>query len=118
MVRDEQFGPLVVLGFGGVHVEALADVVFLMPPFDAAAARRAARAAEVCAPLLDSRASRRPLAIDDFCEAAARFSAMVAGLADELQEIDVNPVIVHAGGCIDRRCAGGRPARRRGIEQK
>ena len=41
VVRDEQFGPLVALGFGGVHVEALADVVFLMPPFDAAAARRA-----------------------------------------------------------------------------
>ena len=25
---------------------------------------------------------------------------MVAGLTDELQEIDVNPVVVHAGGCI------------------
>jgi len=40
MFRDAQFGPVVVLGFGGVHVEALADVVYALPPFDAAEARR------------------------------------------------------------------------------
>ena len=40
MVRDDQFGPLVLLGFGGVAVEALNDTVSALPPFDAAHARR------------------------------------------------------------------------------
>ena len=40
MIHDEQFGPVVVLGFGGVHVEALADVVYALPPFDVAEAHR------------------------------------------------------------------------------
>ena len=45
MIHDAQFGPVVVLGFGGVHVEALADVVYALPPFDAAEARRTRGAA-------------------------------------------------------------------------
>ena len=40
MVHDDQFGPVVLVGFGGVHVEALADVVYALPPFDAVEARR------------------------------------------------------------------------------
>lgn len=34
------------------------------------------------------------------CEAAARFSAMIAGLGDLPGEVDLNPVIVHADGCV------------------
>lgn len=109
IVRDEQFGPLVALGFGGVHVEALADVVFLMPPFDAAAAGRALGRLKM-RPLLDSQRFGGPLALAAYCEAAARFSAMATGLAEVVQEIDVNPVVVHAGGCIavDALVAGRR----------
>ena len=51
------------------------------------------------APLLASRRHRRPLAVDEFCRVAARFSALVAALGSQLAEIDLNPVIVHADGC-------------------
>lgn len=98
MIRDEQFGAVVLLGAGGVHVEALADVVYALPPFDAAEARRLLDRLAV-APLLASRRHRRALAIDAFCETAARFSRLVAGLGDQLAEVDLNPVIVHADGC-------------------
>ncbi len=40
LVRDEQFGPLVMLGFGGVNVETIRDVAYALPPFDRATARR------------------------------------------------------------------------------
>jgi hypothetical protein len=50
--------------------------------------------------LLTSPRHRRPLAIEEFCRAAARFSAMVAVLGDRLSEMDLNPVIVHADGCV------------------
>ena len=112
MFRDQQFGPIVVLGFGGVHVEALADVVYALPPFDAAEARRLVDRLKLRALLDDARHGRAP-AIDEFCRAAARFSAVVDGLGDIVGEIDLNPVIVHADGCIDRRCADRWPRKRR-----
>ena len=98
MVRDPQFGPIVVIGAGGVHVEALADAVHAMPPFDAADAARLVDRLRVAA-LLRSRRHRRPLAVEEFCRVAARFSALAAALGEELAEIDLNPVIVHADGC-------------------
>ena len=98
MVHDAQFGPVVLVGSGGVHVEALADAVYAVPPFGPAEAARLVERLRI-APLLKSRRHRRPLAIDEFCRVAARFSALAAALGDSLSEIDLNPVIVHADGC-------------------
>ena len=39
-------------------------------------------------------------ATETFCQVAADFSAVVAELADVVEEIDMNPVIVHADGCL------------------
>ena len=99
MIHDNQFGPVVLLGFGGLHVEALADVVYALPPFDAAEARRLVDCLSL-SPLLQSRRHQRVLAVDEFCRIAAQFSALAAGLGDLLGEIDLNPVIVHADGCV------------------
>jgi acetate---CoA ligase (ADP-forming) len=99
MVNDAQFGPVVVIGAGGVHVEALRDVLYALPPFDSAHARRLLARLR-CAPLLTSARHARPLAIDAFCETAARFSAVAAALGDRLEEVDLNPVIVHSEGCV------------------
>lgn len=99
LVRDEQFGPLVVMGFCGVHVEALGDLVFGLPPFDAAAVRRMLARLKLRR-LLASRRHRQPLAIEQYCEMAARFSVLVAALGDVLAEVDLNPVIVHGEGCV------------------
>jgi acyl-CoA synthetase (NDP forming) len=98
MVHDPQFGPVVLVGAGGVHVQALADAVYALPPFDAAEAARLVARLRI-APLLRSRRHKRPLAVEEFCRVAARFSALVAALGDGLSEIDLNPVIVHADGC-------------------
>ncbi|MGH8167262.1 MAG: acetate--CoA ligase family protein, partial [Woeseiaceae bacterium] len=38
--RDPQFGPVVLLGLGGIHAEVLKDVRFALPPFDSTDARR------------------------------------------------------------------------------
>ncbi|HZF14806.1 MAG TPA: acetate--CoA ligase family protein [Steroidobacteraceae bacterium] len=99
MIHDEQFGPVVSLGIGGVHVEALADVVYALPPFDAAEARRLVDRLRFAA-LIKSPRHQQPLALDDFCATAARFSELVAALGDRVSEMDLNPVIVHAGGCV------------------
>jgi acyl-CoA synthetase (NDP forming) len=99
MIHDGQFGPVVVLGSGGVHVEALADVVHALPPFDADEARRLLGRLRLNS-LLSSKRHGRGLAVDELCRVAAKFSAVVAGLGDLLSEVDLNPVIVHADGCV------------------
>ena len=98
MFHDEQFGPVVLLGAGGLHVEALADVVYALPPFDATEAQRLLDRLAL-APVLRSRRHHRPPAAGAYCEAAARFSALIADLGGQIREIDLNPVIVHPEGC-------------------
>ncbi len=99
MVRDEQFGPLVMLGFGGIHVEKLKDVTYALPPFDSRTARRLLGGLKL-RPVLDAGRAQAALAIDAFCKMAADFSVLVAALGDNLEEIDINPIIVHEHGCI------------------
>jgi acyl-CoA synthetase (NDP forming) len=96
--QDEQLGPVVMLGVGGVLAETLGDVRFLLPPFGADEARRAVDRLRL-RPLLDGARGARAADVDAFCEVAARFSAVVAALADPNEEVDLNPVIVHERGC-------------------
>ena len=99
LVRDEQFGPLVLVGFGGVNVETIRDVAYALPPFDQATARRLLDTLQL-RPLLDGLRDRPAVDVEAFCRAAERFSIMAAALGNEISEIDVNPIIVHPGGCI------------------
>jgi acyl-CoA synthetase (NDP forming) len=98
LVHDDQYGPLVVLGFGGVHAEILGDVRSLLPPFDATTARRAVDGLRL-RPLLDGVRGSAPADIGAYCEAAARLSALAADVGAHIEELDINPVIVHAQGC-------------------
>jgi len=97
--QDPQFGPVILFGFGGVLAEVLQDVAFALPPFDATYVKR--RLGELSLrPLLDGVRGKAPAAIDDYCQMAASFSAMVDALREELQEVDINPVIVTDKQCI------------------
>ncbi|NQV86516.1 MAG: acetate--CoA ligase family protein [Woeseiaceae bacterium] len=97
--RDVQFGPVVLLGFGGVLAETIADVQFAMPPFDADYARRCLDRLKL-KPLLAGIRGAPAVNIDAFCDLAAKFSVMAHALRDVLAEVDVNPVIVNEGGAI------------------
>jgi len=115
LVCDPDFGPIVVIGSGGIHAEVLEDVVFALPPFGAETARRLIDRLRL-RPLLDG-ARGAPLAdLDAFCRAAAGFSALAVSLGDRLESIDVNPVLVRPDGCVavdatvkpaERACARG-----------
>jgi hypothetical protein len=88
-----------MIGFGGTLAEVVKDVSFLIPPFDAASARRHIDRLRL-RPLLDGVRGAPPADIASFCEMAARFSVMVYSLRGELRELDVNPVIVGEKHCI------------------
>jgi acyl-CoA synthetase (NDP forming) len=99
LVRDDQFGPLVLLGFGGINVETLRDVACALPPFDRLEARRLLDGLQLRS-LLDGLRDRPAVDIDAFCLAAERFAVMADSLREVLDEVDINPVIVHSGGCV------------------
>ena len=99
IVQDEQFGPMVVIGSGGIHAEVLDDVVFALPPFDAARAQQMTDKLKM-RPLLDGQRGRPPADIDAFCDMAARVSVMAQRLAGSIGELDLNPVIVDERGCV------------------
>jgi len=95
---DPQFGPVVLIGFGGVYAETLKDVAYALPPFSAAHARRCVDGLKL-RPMLDGLRGKPAADIDAFCATASKFSAMIDALRDTVAEVDVNPVIVHETGC-------------------
>lgn len=97
--RDPQFGPVVLLGFGGVLAETINDVQFALPPFDASHARRCVDRMQLRS-LLDGVRGEPAVDLDDFCRVASRFSVMAHALSDVLSELDVNPVIVSEAGAV------------------
>jgi acyl-CoA synthetase (NDP forming) len=97
--RDPQFGPVILLGFGGVMAEVTHDVAFALSPFDAAHARRCVDRLTLRA-LLDGVRGKPKADIDAFCDMAAKFSSMVFALGDIVNEVDVNPIMVHESGCV------------------
>jgi len=99
VVRDEQFGPLVMLGFGGIYVETLRDVAFALPPFSPEAARKLVDGLKLRA-LLNETRGRAAVDIDAYCAVAAQLSQLAARLADNISEIDINPLIVSHNGCV------------------
>jgi acyl-CoA synthetase (NDP forming) len=111
MTSDDQFGPIVLLGIGGVQAELLGDVVTALPPFDAGTAERLIGRLRMRR-LLDRVRGRPAVDVPAFCRAAAAFSAMVPAIADLVREIDINPVKVFEKGCLalDALIVPARPA--------
>ena len=94
---DPAFGPLIVVGAGGINVELYKDVAVRIAPIDedeALAALAATRISRVLegwrgAPPADKKAAAKGIA------ALSRF---IADFADEVEEVEVNPFAVFAEG--------------------
>ena len=97
--RDDQFGPVVLVGFGGIYAEVLSDILFLLPPFDAATVKRAL-ASLTLYPILKGVRGQGSMDIDSYCEAAALLSQISLSLRDTVSEIDINPIKVGVDGCV------------------
>lgn len=96
VTRDPQFGPVVLFGLGGIFVEAIRDVVFRSVPIALEDAHEMVDGIR-CKALLDG--PRGLPAVDR--AAIAQLLVKVSALAaahPEIAEIDLNPVIAHAGG--------------------
>jgi hypothetical protein len=103
VVRDPSFGPLVLVGAGGVLVELLGDRRLGLPPLDEPAARRMLDGLAT-RPLLDGFRGAPPADVGGLARAVSRLSVLAADLGDLIAALDVNPVIVSPEGCVAVDC--------------
>ncbi len=99
IVRDHQFGPLVMVAAGGLLVEVLRDRTFALQPVDPAHARRMLDRLAI-RPLLDGVRGRHPANLDAVAHAVARLSLIAADLGEHVDAIDMNPLIASPDGCV------------------
>jgi acetate---CoA ligase (ADP-forming) len=99
VVRDPQFGPLCMVGAGGVLIEVLRDRRFALPPLDRARARRLIDRLSI-RPLLNGVRGAPPADVDAVAEALVALSALALDLGDAIDALDVNPLIAGPDGCV------------------
>jgi acetate---CoA ligase (ADP-forming) len=95
--RDPTWGPLLMVGLGGVLVEAVGDMALATVPLDNATAHAliaSLRGARVFGPYRGA----PPADVDALAELMVRLSQFATDFADNISQIDVNPVLVHASG--------------------
>ena len=100
--KDPQFGPMIMVGLGGVLVEVLEDVAFRLCPLTHT------EAADMLASLkgvrmLDGVRGQRPVNKDALIDVIVRIggeNGLLMSLADDIAEADLNPVIVNETGAV------------------
>ncbi len=95
--RDERWGPMLMVGFGGVLVEALHDVAVAPVPLDKDAALALLRNLKGAA-ILGAHRGQPAADVDALVELMIRLSQFTSDHSDLIAEIDLNPIIVHAQG--------------------
>ncbi|MEV7616630.1 acetate--CoA ligase family protein [Streptomyces sp. NPDC089799] len=96
--RDPRFGPVAMVGLGGVLTETLRDVAFALAPVPAGRAAELLRGLRAGA-LLDGVRGRPAV---DVAAAAAVIERIteVAAAHPEIAELEVNPLLVRPGGAL------------------
>jgi acyl-CoA synthetase (NDP forming) len=97
VIRDPVFGPVVMLGAGGVTAELFKDVAHSLAPVDAREAVAMLRGLRSF-PLLDGFRGAPAADVPALANLVARVSAFAAACQDAVREVELNPVIVHPAG--------------------
>ena len=95
--RDPVFGPVAMVGLGGIFIEVLKDVSFRRCPFDTAEAERMIRSLRGF-PLLDGARGRPKADVPALAKALSALSAFAAAAGPRLAGVDVNPLLVLPAG--------------------
>ncbi|MCL4766173.1 MAG: acetate--CoA ligase family protein [Hyphomicrobiaceae bacterium] len=106
--RDDQFGPMVLVGFGGVTVELDPDTAIMPAPVDPAGAERLLRRLRRFS-LLDGYRGRRKADLGSLADAVARVSWLACDHGERIVELDINPLVIRADNgrpvAVDARAA-------------
>jgi len=92
---DENFGPVLYFGSGGVFAEVLDDKALGLPPLNRLLARRMMEETRIL-PLLQGYRNNPPADLEKLEELLMRLSQLVIDFP-EIVELDINPVLVKNG---------------------
>lgn len=95
--RDPEFGPVVMAGMGGVWLEVFKDVAFAPPTLDLDGALRAIRSTRAFT-LLDGYRGASRKDVRALAEAMVALGRMAREMGEELEAVDLNPMLVLAEG--------------------
>ena len=106
-LHDPQFGPLVMVGLGGIFVEVLQDVAFRICPIARIDALEMLDELKGKA-VLDGVRGQRPVSREAIADVLLRIggpAGLLVTLAADIKEADLNPVICseHAAVAVDAR---------------
>ncbi len=90
--RDPVFGPVILVGTGGITAELFHDVALELPPLNENLARRMLQSLQSWA-VLEGYRGRRGIDIDKLIEVLLRVSTLVSE-CPEVEELDINPLVV------------------------
>jgi acyl-CoA synthetase (NDP forming) len=95
---DPQWGPLLMVGLGGIAVEALGNVALAPVPITLDGAQRLLGELPGADKILGTFRGAPAADTEALCGLIVRLSQFAADHADDISEIDLNPVVVHAKG--------------------
>lgn len=96
-VSDPDFGPLVMLGMGGVFAETIRDVTYRFAPVTTADAMSMMKEIKGLLMLEDNRGQPRR-DIEALADAIVNLSRLIWDYRHEIAEIEINPLFVRASG--------------------
>lgn len=96
--RDPRFGPVTLVGMGGLYTEVMRDVAVALAPVDEADAEQLILSLQG-APLLTGARCRAPLDVRAVAKSTAALSR-VAGEHPEIDEIEINPLLALPEGAL------------------
>ncbi len=94
---DPVFGPVIMVGLGGVHVETLGDVALRLAPVDHRSAMAMLDELTGAAILKGSR-GREPADLDAVADCLVAVSRFAAEHREDLSVVEINPLVVYSKG--------------------
>jgi len=96
MTEDDQFGPVILFGQGGVAADVIADKALALAPLNMTLAHSLIARTRVYR-LLQGYRKRPPAALDAIALTLVKISQLVVDFA-EIAELDINPLVADAQG--------------------
>ena len=97
MKKDPQFGPVVMFGLGGIFVEIMKDVVFRICPIEKKEAIEMIKEIKSYS-ILEGVRGEKKVNINKIADIIVKISNL--SLKEDINEIDLNPVIINDGGAF------------------
>jgi acetate---CoA ligase (ADP-forming) len=94
---DATFGPMIMVGLGGITIELFKDVIYRPAPVSAAEASSMLGELKA-APLLNGFRGAAKADIPALSQLIAQISELASQWSREISEIEINPVLVHGQG--------------------